>query len=198
MTCTDFRELLERARSRDDHAIEDLLRRVEIRLRRYVEVRLGDQLRTRLRDSDVLQNAYVEMLRSIPTFVGDNEDQFVAWVTAIIENDIRRQGRWFGAQKRQAPERTSERNLLARTLLDNPTTPSANVSRREEHELLVDALQRLPEHYREILELVVLQGLSHDEAAQQMDRNPKASRMLLSRARAALSLEIEKLEGPRG
>ncbi|MCB9880450.1 MAG: sigma-70 family RNA polymerase sigma factor [Planctomycetes bacterium] len=178
----------------DDTAIEAVLRCVETRLRNYVDTRLGAQLRTRLRDSDVLQNAYVEMLRSLPEFVGDTEAQFVAWVTAIIENDIRRQRRWFGALKRQAPDRTSERNVLARTLLDAPTTPSAAVSQIEEKRLLAAALQRLPDHYREILELVVLQGLSHEDAAERMQRNPKASRMLLSRARAALSLEIEKLE----
>ncbi|MCA8971811.1 MAG: sigma-70 family RNA polymerase sigma factor [Planctomycetes bacterium] len=194
VTRTDFAELLARARLHDDTAIEAVLRRVETRLRNYVDTRLGAQLRTRLRDSDVLQNAYVEMLRSLPEFVGDTEAQFVAWVTAIIENDIRRQRRWFGALKRQAPDRTSERNVLARTLLDAPTTPSAAVSEIEEKRLLAAALQRLPDHYREILELVVLQGLSHEDAAQRMNRNPKASRMLLSRARAALSLEIEKLE----
>ncbi len=194
MTKVDFSELLRRSRSLDDHAIEALLRHVEPRLRGYVESRLGKDLRVRLRDSDVLQNSYIEMLRCLPSFVGETEEQFVAWVQAIIENDIRRQHRWFNAKKRQAG-RTSERNLLAQILLDEPTTPSVVFAKREESELLAAAMQQLPEHYRDILELVVIQGLTHEEAAVRMDRSPTASRMLLSRARAALSLEIERLEG---
>lgn len=196
MTDTDFEELLVRARQSEDNAIEALLRHVEARLRRYVESRLGPHLRSKLRDSDVLQNAYIELLRSLPSFEGRTESAFVAWVTAIIENDIRRQRRWFGAQKRAAPESTTSRNALARALLEDPATPSTTVSNIEEKALLARAMERLPEHYREILQLVVLEGLSHEDAALRMERNPKASRMLLLRARSALALEIERLESP--
>lgn len=189
-----FASLLAGARAGRYDAIEAVLRHVEQRLRRFVDARLGANMRSVLRNSDVLQNAYVEMLRSLPRFEGENEDSFVAWVTAIIENDIRRQRRWFGAQKRQAPERTSGKNRLAQALLDHPTTPSAAVSRVEERELVARAMRELPEHYAQILELVVFQGLTHEDAAERMGRNPKASRMLLSRARAALSLAIERID----
>lgn len=192
---TPFLSLLQAARGGDNHALGELLSHVERRLKAYARSRLGPRMKEQLRTSDVLQNAYVEMLRALPTFAGDSEEDFVAWVTQIIENDIRRQQRWFGAAKRTRPERTSARNALAKVLLDEPPTPSSELIADEELELLDRALQELPDDYREVIELAIRQELSHREVAAHMGRTEAATRMLLSRARAALSQAIERLDG---
>ncbi|MEM7205511.1 MAG: sigma-70 family RNA polymerase sigma factor [Planctomycetota bacterium] len=194
MTTPSFSDLLDRARAGRPAAIDHVLRCVEDRLRHCVDARLGPGLRVRMGDSDVLQNAYVEMLRSLPRFVGATEDDFVAWVATIIENDIRRQRRWFNAGKRAAPERTSERNALARVLLEDPPTPSTEAVADEERELLARAMAQLPEDYAEVIELAIHRGLPHSEIAERMGRSASATRMLLSRARAALGQAIERLD----
>lgn len=188
-----FATLLGRARAGDADAVEVLLRSVETRLRACVAARLGPKLRERLRDSDILQNAYLELLRSLPTFAGKTEDDFASWVAGIVEHDIQRQHRWFTAAKRKAAERSSEANALARILLDPPPTPSAEAIRGEEHRLLEQALGNLSADHAAIIRLVLLEGRSHREAAQALDRSDTATRMLLTRARTALSLEIDRL-----
>ena len=197
MPARPFVELLHDARSGDPDALSALLHHVEARLRRQVEDRLGTKLRAELRDSDVLQNAYVQLIRSLGDFRGTTEGEFVAWVYSIIENDIRRQTRWFGAAKRRPPDQSGERNALARILLDTPPTPSAEMIADEERSLLDEALASLPEDYQQVIELAVGQELPHEEIADRMDRTPAASRMLLNRARAALSAAIERLESER-
>src|SRR5687767_1212432 len=98
-----FADWLARARAGDAAAVERVLERTATRLRGFVEARLGERLRASLRHSDVLQNTYLQMLDAFPSFDGSDEDQFVAWVTKIIEHDIHRQHRWFGAKKRRPP-----------------------------------------------------------------------------------------------
>ena len=187
-----FAAVLARARARDPEAVEQVLVRTESRLRAYVEARLGAELRASLRNSDVLQNSYLQMLDALPTFDGRTEDDFVAWVTRIIENDIRRQHRWFGAKKRKVP-RSSERNALARILLDPPLTPSAELGGRERTALVRRALERLEPDYAEVIRLALLEELPHKDVAARIGRSEGACRMLLLRARAALALELEKL-----
>jgi RNA polymerase sigma-70 factor (ECF subfamily) len=192
---TGFAALLQAARAGDEAALERLLVHTEDRLRRVVDHRLGARLRAMLRRSDVLQNSYLAMLDALPRFTGETEDDFVAWVARIIENDIRRQHRWFGAGKRRAPSRTSERNLLLGILMPPTPTPSAEVSSSEERVRLQTALQRLEPDHRRVIELTVFDELAHSEVAQRMGRSEGACRMLLMRARTALALELERLAG---
>ena len=180
------------ARDGDDGAIEQILAMTELRLRRYVDARLGPQLRASLRNSDVLQNSYMAMLDALPGFGGTTRDEFVAWLTRIIEHDIRRQHRWFGAQKRRHP-RTSERNALAHILLDSPRTPSAELAGTEERLLVRRALALLEPDHARVIELALLEELSHREVATRLGRSEGACRMLLQRARAALALALEQL-----
>jgi len=188
----DFARLIQRAKAGDERALEAVLRRTEGRLRSNVDRRLGPKLRAALRRSDVLQNAYLAMLEALPSFTGDTADEFVAWVTRIVENDIHRQHRWFGAARRRPPTRTSERNALAAILLDPTTSPSAEVAGRERAVLLRKALARIEPDQAQVIELVMLQELTHREAAERMQRSEGACRMLLLRARAALALELER------
>lgn len=190
----DFATDLAGARTGDPGAIERILQRTESRLRAYVDSRLGQGLRASLRNSDVLQNSYLQMLDALPKFPGASEDEFVAWVTQIIEFDIKRQHRWFAAKKRKQP-RTSERNALARILLEPPLTPSAELGGIERQALVHRAVQNLEPLHAQVIRLALLEELPHKEVAERMGRSEGACRMLLMRARAALALELEKLAG---
>lgn len=191
----DFGQLLEAAKAGDHKALDSILVMTEERLRRVVDRRLGRKLRASTRRSDVLQNSYLAVLDALPRFEGQTPDDFVAWVARMIENDIRRQNRWFGASKRKAPSRTSQRNLLAGILMEPVMTPSAVYSRNEERQAVRDAMARLDADHARIIELSVFEELPHKEIAEQMGRSEGACRMLLLRARTALALELERLAG---
>ena len=188
-----FGELLDAARAGDERALERVLSLTEPRLRSCVDRRLGRRLRASLRQSDVMQNAYLAMLDALPRFAGTTVDDFVAWFARIIENDIRRQNRWFNAGKRRPPSRTSQRNLLARILQPVVPSPSSEFSRVEEQAAVLAAMRNLEEDHARIIEWSVFEGLSHDEIAARLGRSEGACRMLLLRARAALALELERL-----
>lgn len=189
----DFGKLLAAAKEGDREALDAILVMTEERLRRVVDRRLGHKLRASTRRSDVLQNSYLAVIDSLPRFEGDSPDDFVSWVARMIENDIRRQNRWFGAGKRRAPSRTSQRNLLAGILTEPVRTPSAEYSRNEERQAVREAMCRLEADHARVIELSIFEELPHKVIAEQMGRTEGACRMLLLRARTALALELERL-----
>jgi RNA polymerase sigma-70 factor (ECF subfamily) len=190
-----FAQWLVRARAGDAAAFERVLARTASRLRGFVDARLGRRLRASLRHSDVLQNTYLQMVDALPSFDGKDEDQFVAWAAKIIEHDIHRQHRWFGAKKRRPPS-TSERNALARILTDPPPTPSAEFCAAERSASVRRALGRLEPDHSEVIQLALIEGLPHKDVAARLGRSEGACRMLLLRARAALALELERAGHP--
>jgi RNA polymerase sigma-70 factor (ECF subfamily) len=60
---------------------------------------------------------------------------------------------------------------LGRGLIDPASSPSQQASHREQAVLLADALERLPEDYREVIILRHLRGLSFAEVSQRMGRS---------------------------
>ena len=59
---------------------------------------------------------------------------------------------------------------------------------------LADQLSRLPPHYRDVIVLRNLQGLSFDEVADRMDRKPGTVRMLWLRAMEKFKQIYQPLE----
>jgi RNA polymerase sigma-70 factor (ECF subfamily) len=190
-----FRADLARARDGDRGALDRLLARVQENLSRRAAERTGTQLKARVRHSDIVQNTWLEILRGLQGFQGETEEAFTAWVQSVMENAIRHQRRWFDARKRKSPERTSEARRLARKVLPAAPTPSTDAMRAEDLALVGRALDALTEDYRKVILLCVIEDRPHKEVAEILGRTEAATRMLLNRARSALSLEIERLEG---
>ena len=181
---------IDNARSGDRGAIDRLLTRTRKRLEGIAERSLGAGMREKTAVSDIMQSAYLQVVRDLEEFRGNTDDAFVAWVGRILENTVRRKRRYFSAQKRSdSSDATTELARRRRPI----TTPPSAIGRAEDIVLVGRALERLQEDYRRIIVMRVVDELTHEQIAAQMDRSVSAAKMLLSRARAALSLELESL-----
>ncbi len=83
------------------------------------------------------------------------------------------------------------------SLRDLGTTPSEAVARNEREQLLQEAMRRISLDQRMLLELAHWEGLTGREIAQALDVGENTVRSRLSRARAALRDELEKLGAAR-
>ncbi|CAE7229960.1 rpoE [Symbiodinium sp. KB8] len=189
---------LDAARAGDSAALDRLLTRLEHQFRADAERRVGTALRGRTRVSDVLQDAYVEVVRGIGKFQGSTIREFSAWVTTIIENSARQQHRHLTAKKRKPPSRTTELNALTIAYLRTVSSPLSDLQKVEDVELVYRALHEVREEHREVIEQLVFAQRPIEEVAAEIDRTEAATRMLLSRARAALTMKLEQLERERG
>lgn len=192
MSETEFRQLLADAIAGERRALDTLMVECQQRFREMSKRRIGDRLRAHLHSSDVMQEASLEILRRLGDFEGKTEAEFYKWVTLIFESRIKKEARHFNAKKRQHPERTSQQASLLRRYFPRTPTISSQLGHREELEAVQDAVDELPEDYRRVLELIVMDRLPVPEAAAALARSENATRMLLSRARASLALSLER------
>jgi len=139
--------------------------------------------------SDLLQSTYVDVVRSIKDFQGDDEPQLVAWVTRIMENNLRDRARFYGRQRRN-PEVDSEE---APEPAGHDATPSVEAMQVENIAAVGRALAELPEEQRQIMQLRLIEGREYEEIAAMLGRSVGSLRMLLSRARASLTVRLDRL-----
>jgi RNA polymerase sigma-70 factor (ECF subfamily) len=96
----------------------------------------------------------------------------------VQKRDIRREVSLEAVNNRLEESACNWAGLLA----GNEPSPSAPMRAREGVVELTDQLSKLKPHYREVIVLRVLQGLSFDEIAERMGRKCGAVRMLWLRA----------------
>ena len=182
-------ELIDRARERDEEALSALIGLYEQRLLQTVRAELGNHLRQRLESQDVMQQVYLEALRSIDQFVDRGHDCFFAWLRKIALNRICDADRKALRTLKRAGELRAG-DLAGDTSLDplfdalagSMSTPSRVVGRAEQTRLLRAALAELSEDQRQVIELRYLQQLNVAETAAKMDRSERAVRSVCARA----------------
>jgi RNA polymerase sigma-70 factor (ECF subfamily) len=167
--------LLQRAAGGDAEALRELFSRCRDRLKRMVHLRLSRRLAGRVDDSDVVQEAYLEVARRLDEYIREPSVPFFLWLrhmTALKVAEVHR--RHLGTQLRDADrEVTLHRGglpladsvSLAAQLLGTLTTPSQAVIKAETRLLVQEALNSMDPIDREVLALKHFEQLSTTEIA---------------------------------
>lgn len=179
------------ATGEDPQGLRTLLARNHDRLRAITERLLGQRLRHRVNVSDIVQSCLVDLIRSFRGFRDTGEGAFEAWSRRVLENGVRRKSRYYRAQKRADED---EDAAPVEDRAGPEPTPSHHAVNAEDLARLERAMAQLPVDQREIIRLHVIEGRPHDDVARLTGRSPAATRMMLSRARARLSVEIDRLD----
>jgi RNA polymerase sigma-70 factor (ECF subfamily) len=172
-------------------------------LRLLVRLQLGTRLRAKLDASDVVQQAILQAHERRDQFRGRTEGEWLAWLRAILANALAASARRFDAQARDpGRERSLEAELersasrLQDFLAADQTSPSERAVRGEELVLLAQALARLPEDQRRVVELHYLQGLGVADVAESIGRTRPAAVGLLFRGLKRLRELLRDLGEP--
>jgi RNA polymerase sigma-70 factor (ECF subfamily) len=172
----DSAELLERAGDGDQRALGELFDRHRARLRRMVQIRLAQRLKSRIDPSDVLQETYLELSRSLADYLRNPVLPFFLWLRFLTGKKLQALHRHhLGVQMRDAhreisleggawPQASSE--SLAAHLLGKLTSPSQAAMRAELRERVQEALNGMSLLDREVLALRHFEQLTNAEAAQ--------------------------------
>ncbi len=190
----DAQVLLQQARGGNEKALGQLLESYTRYLTLLARVQIGRRLQGKVDPSDVVQETFLEAHRQIANFRGNGEGELVAWLRRILAGQIaltlRRflgtKGRDLKLERELAAQLDQSSEILDGGLVASNSTPSQHASRREQALLLADALDRLPEDYREVIILRHLEGLSFAEVSQRMERSEDSVQKLWVRALANL------------
>ncbi len=193
MTATP-EQLLQEARAGDAAMLGQLLEMYRRYLSLLARVQVGQRLQGKVDASDIVQDTFLDAHRSFPRFRGTSEAQFVSWLRQILAAKLATVLRhYLGTQGRDIRlEREIENQLdrssvmLDRGLVAVQSSPSHQATRREQAVILADALDQLPEDYREVLVLRHMEGLTFPEVAKRMERSLDSVDKLWLRALAKL------------
>lgn len=200
----EFSRLLALARGGDGPALGDLLEHYRNYLSLLARVQVGRRIQGKLDVADLVQETFLGVHRGVHNFRGTSEAQFLAWLrqilVGILANQVRR---YFGTKRRDVRlERELQDDLdrssvfLGSHLIATQSSPSAQASRREQAVILADAMESLPDDYREVIILRQLEGLSFPEVARRMGRTEDSVKNLWARALAKLRRCMEAIDGP--
>ncbi|MDP7034161.1 MAG: sigma-70 family RNA polymerase sigma factor [Planctomycetota bacterium] len=185
--------LIERARTGDQAAYDELFSRVTDRTLLFIRMRLGSKLRSQVEPHDLLQEAYLQAHKHFQSFQYRGEGSFASWICQIIENQIRGQVDYFRALKRRppgAPLPISRVLYLARA---SATGPATAIDRQDLSDQLTEALDLLPENERLSLLLRYFQDRTLDEIAETLQTSPTTARRILGRATRQIGSMIQVL-----
>jgi RNA polymerase sigma-70 factor, ECF subfamily len=152
--------------------------------------------------SDLVQETFVVAQRAFGRFHGNSEAELRAWLRRLLHDRAAKFGRRYrAAQKRRVVRETA---LTASNLPTDEAagahsplpSPSVQVMAREQADRLRQALERLPDDYRNVLTLRYVEQYSFEEIGRRMQRTPNAARLLWLRAVQRVKEELRPPDEP--
>ncbi len=179
----DEGELLEAARSGDQAAYAELVRRHQDVAFRVAFLHTRHEADA----ADAAQEAFVKAYYAMPRFRADSP--FRPWLLRIVANEAKNRRRSAGRRERLA--------LRAAIVPDAPAerSPEDDALRTERRETLLAALAQMREKDRRVIEYRYFLDLSETEMAEVMGVAPGTVKSRLSRALGRLRPLVEELEG---
>ena len=182
-------------RPREAVSVEELLERHASELRAFVRLRSGPMLRSMESTADLTQSVCREILQYRERFRFPDQDGFRKWLYTMAARKIADRVEYWRAQKRDVQRLVAleEAEDLGDVLRQYRSfcTPTGAMRTQEEVRRIESAFERLPEHYREVITLSRIAGLSSAEVGREMKRSEASARMLLFRALAKLAELLE-------
>lgn len=132
---------------------------------------------------DILQDAFIKVFDKMHQF--KFEGSFEGWIRKIVVNTALKKYSLRRYDKEVSGYETTERN-------ENGIDPTAYSHLSEKD--LKDLINNLPDGYRLIFNLYVIEGYQHDEIAQLLGIQAGTSRSQLVKARSMLQKQIIQLQ----
>lgn len=181
----------------NEEAITALLHLHHARLFGFIKRKIGPDWQGKIEPEDVLQEAYVEIFKAMPSFTFQGPDSFYHWASRIIDHRFIDHARHWRRKKRDVARETgqgaggagsgSRHDTLLERCLPVTMTASRIMRREEAVGALMSCLAKLPADYRTAVQRLYLDEAPLATVAEEMDRSPDAVRRLASRALEHLS-----------
>ncbi|MEP6756834.1 MAG: sigma-70 family RNA polymerase sigma factor [Chthonomonadales bacterium] len=189
LTPSETKRLVQRCKTGERGAFDDLIRRYEKKVYNFAYRLSGNYDEA----NDVASETFVRVFNALHNFRGDSS--FITWLFRIVTNV------YLDEKKRQRnrPHQSLEEIIeleeasVQRQIEDPGPTPEVQVQRLESTELLQDAINSLPEYQRMMIVMYHTDNRSYDEIAAILDLPIGTVKSRLNRARLSLRDKLEPL-----
>jgi RNA polymerase sigma-70 factor (ECF subfamily) len=144
--------------------------------------------------SDLTQETFLSALKAISKFRG--EADLKTWLFRIAINESRNRFRWWKRRRRDVTISLDvtigeSETPLSETFSSDAPNPEERALRGERERLLRDALNDLPDIFREAVVLCDIEGFSYEEIAQTLEVNMGTVKSRIARGRDELRRKLE-------
>jgi RNA polymerase sigma-70 factor (ECF subfamily) len=162
-----------------------LLDRLRPRLVLWCAARMSPELRSHLDPEDAAQEILTAVFKDFRTYRGPADKPFFKWFFVLADHKLKDVVDYYGAKKRQKIEPMSF----------SQTSPSQAAANVEMVTRLHQAISRLPDDHRLVVQLFKLESREIGDVAEIMGRSENAVRILYCRALKALRGLLESPPG---
>lgn len=132
---------------------------------------------------DILQDAFIKVFEKIHQF--KFEGSFEGWIRKIVVNTALKKYTLSRYQKEVNGYESNEK-------FDSTEDPAAYINLTQKD--LLALINKLPDGYRLVFNMYVIEGYQHDEIAEMLKIQPGTSRSQLVKARNMLQKQIAQLQ----
>jgi RNA polymerase sigma-70 factor (ECF subfamily) len=182
-------ELLHRLRQRSSRAFDELVDTYQGPVFGFVYRLLDDPSEA----SDVTQEVFLKVYRKLDDFRA--ECSLKTWIYRIAIHEASNRRRWFSRHRRNEKPLDTQREDGGSQwddLVDQRDTPYEALRRREQIELIAQALRALDERLRVALVLRDIEGLTYNEIAETLQISLGTVKSRILRGREALKTRLQQ------
>ncbi len=169
--------------------------------REYLLLVAGGELEAELKPkggaSDLVQETFLLAQRDVRGFRGQTAAEWRDWLRTILLHLLANHRRQFRAAKRRVSREVSIDEVAQDDSPGMVEPPSADFESRERDAALLATLERLPDHYREVVLWHNKDRLPFEEVGRRHGVSAEAARKRWTRALERLRLELEPVHGKR-
>jgi len=169
-------KLLKGLKNNEEQAFKELVFSFSARLMTLTRI----YARSEADAKDTLQDAYMVVYRKIKDFHGTKEYQLYGWIKRIIIN--------ISLSKNQKKYLHLESSL---DILKVEKGFKENTISKLSHDEIMDIIFKLPNDYRQVFALHVIEGYSHKEISEMLKISVSNSKVLLFRSKKLLQIKID-------
>ncbi|WP_020475374.1 sigma-70 family RNA polymerase sigma factor [Zavarzinella formosa] len=196
----DVREILAAAKAGDSEVLGRLLEGYRQYLSVLAGIEIGRRLQGKVDQSDLVQEVFLHAHQYFPAFRGTEEAQLIVWLREILAGTLANQvRRYVGTQARDirleeglAADLGQSSAMLAAVPVSPEGTPSEQLMHGEVSLAVAGAIAGLPEHYRTVIVLRHLEGLSFPEVASRMGKTVDSVEKIWVRALGSLRAALRE------
>ncbi|HSI90425.1 MAG TPA: sigma-70 family RNA polymerase sigma factor [Adhaeribacter sp.] len=176
------KEFTTRCRKEDQKAQKELFEKLYAPMYRVCLRYLGRQAEA----EDCLMKAFMKAFQKLENFDWQGEHSLFVWVRKIMVNEclmeLRRNNLLMLVQTDNLPEEAEETNVIDQLSAEE----------------LFGLITKLPDGYRTVFNLYVIEGFSHQEIAKALNITESTSKSQLLKGRGRLKLMVEKMNNVYG
>lgn len=166
--------------------------RLRPEIKQFIGRYLDRRIRHRVDTSDVAQSAFLDVQYRLARYLKERPMEVRSWLFFVSKmKTLELNQHHLGAQKRNVCREDHQQDVF--DLRRDDTSPSMMASRKETNSRLHDAINMLPERYRQVIELRHLKNYSNSEASELMGISQKAASKIYVRALQTLQASLSTL-----